>query len=69
MAGRRGFEPATSASYTDAANATGLGGVQPGQSFTASATGGAFGRMSSTVANTVGLGAQRQIGLSMRLNF
>jgi hypothetical protein len=57
------------ASYTDAANATGLGGVQPGQSFSASAAGGAFGRMSSTVANTVGLGAQRQIQLSLRLNF
>ncbi len=57
------------ASYTDPAGATGLGGIQPGKSFTASAAGGAFGRMSSTVANTVGLGAQRQIQLSLRLNF
>jgi hypothetical protein len=45
------------------------GGVQPGQSFTSSAAGGAFGRFNSTVANTVGLGAQRQIQLSLRLNF
>ncbi len=44
-------------------------GVQPGQPYTASAAGGAFGRFSSTVANTVGLGAQRQIQLSLRLNF
>jgi len=44
-------------------------GVQPGQSFTSSAAGGAFGRFNSTVANTVGLGAQRQIQLSLRLNF
>jgi hypothetical protein len=47
----------------------GASGVQPGQAFTASAAGGAFGRVSSTVANTVGLGAQRQIQLSLRLNF
>ena len=44
-------------------------GGQPGQSFTSSAAGGAFGRFNSTVANTVGLGAQRQIQLSLRLNF
>jgi hypothetical protein len=56
-------------SYTDAANATGLGGIQPGKPYTASAAGGAFGVMNATVANTVGLGAQRQIQLSLRLNF
>ena len=56
-------------SYTDAANAGGLGGIQPSQSFTASAAGGAFGVFNSTVANTVGLGAQRQVQLSLRLNF
>jgi hypothetical protein len=44
-------------------------GVQPGQAFTSSAAGGAFGKFNSTVANTVGLGAQRQIQLSLRLNF
>jgi hypothetical protein len=55
--------------YTDPANATGLTGIQPGQPFTASAAGGAFGRFSGTVANTIGLGAQRQVQLSLRLNF
>ena len=55
--------------YTDPANASGLGGIQPGVPFTASAAGGAFGRFSSTVANTVGLGAQRQIQMSLRLSF
>ena len=44
-------------------------GPLPGQPFTASSAGGSFGRFSSTVANTVGLGAQRQIQLSLRLNF
>jgi len=44
-------------------------GVQPGQSFTSSAAGGAIGKFNATVANTVGLGAQRQVQLSLRLNF
>jgi hypothetical protein len=44
-------------------------GIQPGQPYSASAAGGAFGRLSQTVATTVGLGAQRQIQLSLRLNF
>ena len=57
------------ASYTDAANGAGLGGIQPGQSYTASAAGGAFGRLASTVASTIGLGAQRQVQLSLRLEF
>jgi hypothetical protein len=45
------------------------GALQAGQPFTSSAAGGAFGKFNSTVANTVGLGAQRQIQLSLRLNF
>jgi len=57
------------ASYTDPANAAGLNGLQPGKSYTPAAAGGAFGRVSSTVANTVGLGAQRQVQLSLRLEF
>jgi hypothetical protein len=57
------------ASYSDAASATGLSGVQPGMPFTASAAGGTFGRIAGTVANTVGLGAQRQAQLSLRLLF
>ncbi|MEO8662241.1 MAG: TonB-dependent receptor [Bryobacteraceae bacterium] len=44
-------------------------GIQPGNPYTGSAAGGAFGRASSTVATTVGLGAQRQAQLSLRLNF
>jgi hypothetical protein len=50
-------------------SAPGASGVQPGQPFTASAAGGAFGKMNTTVANAVGLGAQRQIQLSLRFNF
>jgi hypothetical protein len=50
-------------------SAPGASGIQPGQPFTASAAGGAFGKMNSTVANAVGLGAQRQIQLSLRFNF
>jgi hypothetical protein len=56
-------------SYSDPASASGLTGIQPGLPFTASAAGGAFGRVAGTVANTIGLGAQRQIQLSLRLNF
>jgi hypothetical protein len=55
--------------YTDKENATGLNGIQPGLAYTASAAGGAFGRITSTVANTIGVGAQRQIQFSLRLNF
>ncbi len=44
-------------------------GIQPGQAYTAGTAGGAFGRLNSTIANTVGLGAQRQIQLSLRLVF
>ena len=43
--------------------------LQPGQPFTPSAAGAAFGVFNSTVSKDVGLGAQRQIQLSLRLNF
>jgi len=43
--------------------------LQPGQAFTSAAAGGAFGVLNSTVSKDVGLGAQRQIQLSLRLNF
>jgi Carboxypeptidase regulatory-like domain/TonB dependent receptor len=53
--------------------ATGLGTapnqIQPGQPFTAAAAGAAFGVFNSTVSRDVGLGAQRQIQLSLRFNF
>jgi hypothetical protein len=47
----------------------GLPSIQPGQPFTLSAAGGAFGIANSTVERTVGLGANRQIQMSLRLNF
>jgi hypothetical protein len=43
--------------------------LQPGLPFTAAAAGGAFGVFNSTVEKAVGLGAARQIQLSLRLNF
>jgi hypothetical protein len=53
--------------------ATGLGTasnqLQPGQPYTSSIAGAAFGVFNSTVSKDVGLGAQRQIQMSLRLNF
>ncbi|HJZ97505.1 MAG TPA: TonB-dependent receptor [Candidatus Solibacter sp.] len=43
--------------------------LQPGQPYSASIAGAAFGVFNSTVSKDVGLGAQRQIQLSLRLNF
>jgi hypothetical protein len=42
--------------------------LQPGQPFT-SAAAGSFGRITSTVNKTVGLGSQRQIQFAFRVNF
>jgi hypothetical protein len=42
--------------------------VQPSQPFTTGAA-GAFGRATSTVGTTVGIGTNRQIQLAFRLNF
>ncbi|MEO7652886.1 MAG: hypothetical protein ABIZ80_20685, partial [Bryobacteraceae bacterium] len=50
-------------------SAPGGSGLQPGQPFTASASGGVFGIVNSTLDRTIGLGAGRQIQLSLRLNF
>ena len=53
--------------------ATGLGTasnqLQPGQPYTPAIAGSAFGVFNSTVSRDVGLGAQRQIQMSLRLNF
>jgi Carboxypeptidase regulatory-like domain len=50
--------------------ATGLAtGFQPGTPYTPSIAGAAFGVFNSTVSKDVGLGAQRQIQMSLRLNF
>jgi hypothetical protein len=49
---------------------TGSNQIQPGQPFSTSAiAGSAFGVANSTVSKDVGLGAQRQLQLSLRLNF
>ncbi|HEY7337402.1 MAG TPA: carboxypeptidase regulatory-like domain-containing protein [Bryobacteraceae bacterium] len=48
---------------------TGANQLEPGQPFTAAAAGSAFGVFNSTVSKDVGLGAQRQIQLSLRFNF
>lgn len=42
--------------------------LQPGQPYT-STTGGSFGSVLSTVESAVGLGAQRQVQMSLRVNF
>ncbi|HEY3453980.1 MAG TPA: hypothetical protein VGK64_05210, partial [Bryobacteraceae bacterium] len=44
-------------------------GIQPSQPFTASAAGGNFGVLNSTVSNQIGLGTNRQFQLALRLNF
>lgn len=48
---------------------TGVNQIQPGQPFTAATAGGAFGVISSTVTRDVGIGTNRQIQMSLRLNF
>jgi hypothetical protein len=52
-------------------NALGIGTnqIQPGQPFTQAAAGGTFGLATSTVVKDVGLGASRQMQLSLRYNF
>jgi hypothetical protein len=48
---------------------TGTNQLQPGQPYSSAAAGSAFGVFNSTVSKDVGLGAQRQIQLSLRYNF
>jgi len=43
--------------------------LQPGQPFTQAAAGGSFGLATSTVTKDIGLGASRQVQLSLRYNF
>jgi hypothetical protein len=42
--------------------------LQPGQPYT-NAAAGTFGRLTSTVGRTVGLGTPRQVQVALRLNF
>jgi hypothetical protein len=59
-----------SMTFNTTANAWVLGsGTQPGQAFTQSAAGSAFGLLKQTVERTVGLGTNRQIQFALRLNF
>jgi hypothetical protein len=44
-------------------------GLQPGQAFSQSAAGAAWGQLRQTVEKTVGLGTNRQIQFALRLNF
>jgi len=44
-------------------------GLQPGQAFTQSAAGSAFGLLRQTVERSVGLGTNRQAQFALRLNF
>ena len=55
--------PTGAAGTTPAANT-----VQPGQPYTSGAA-GTFGRLTSTVGTTVGLGTNRQVQFAFRLNF
>jgi hypothetical protein len=56
--------------FNTTANAFVLGGgQQPGQGFTQSAAGSAFGLLRQTVERTVGLGTNRQIQFALRLTF
>jgi hypothetical protein len=56
--------------FNTTANAFVLGGgQQPGQAFTQSAAGSAFGLLRQTVERTVGLGTNRQIQFALRLTF
>ena len=59
-----------SMTFNTAANAFVVGsGLQPGQAYTQSAAGSAFGLLRSTVERAVGLGTNRQIQFALRLNF
>ena len=53
----------------NAAMGTGTNQIQPGQPYSSASAGAAFGVANSTVSRDVGLGAQRQIQLSLRFNF
>lgn len=60
---------ATLANALPSSSLTEANKVQPGQPMSSAAAGGTFGRFSSTVGTTVGLGTNRQVQLGFRLNF
>ncbi len=47
----------------------GASGIQPGVAFAPGTAGGNFGVLTSTVSNQIGIGTNRQIQFSLRLNF
>ncbi|MEO8595708.1 MAG: carboxypeptidase regulatory-like domain-containing protein [Candidatus Solibacter sp.] len=47
----------------------GASGLQPGTAFSPATAGGNFGVLTQTVSNQIGIGTNRQIQLSLRLNF
>lgn len=47
----------------------GASGMQPGQAFSPATAGGNFGVLTSTVSNLIGIGTNRQIQFSLRVNF
>jgi hypothetical protein len=49
--------------------AQGIPTLQPGQSFSTATAGSNFGVLTSTVSNQIGLGTNRQLQLSLRVNF
>ena len=56
--------------FNTTANAWVVGsGTQPGQAYTQSAAGAAFGLLRQTVERTVGLGTNRQVQFALRLSF
>jgi hypothetical protein len=47
----------------------GASGLQAGTPFSAATAGSNFGVLTSTVSNQIGIGTNRQLQLSLRLNF
>ena len=62
-------QPRESAAGGGPADRAGSPGIQPGVAFSPSTAGGNFGVLTSTVSNQIGIGTNRQIQLSLRLNF
>lgn len=61
--------PAVTLNAAVPANPGAANTLQPGQAYTAAAAGPTFGRLTSTVGRTVGLGTPRQVQVALRVNF
>ena len=62
-------QPRQSSPGRGAADGSGEPGCSPAWPFSPSTAGGNFGVLTSTVSNQIGIGTNRQIQLSLRLNF